>query len=92
LTKTSLPLNSIGIIYPLPVFRHLSDWYTLSLTFLLSMGENIYKGLSKSPFLVINAKGGESIKPKAKGPHHHLILIVFRTASPPNFNCVSNNF
>jgi hypothetical protein len=24
-----------------------------------------------SPFLAINAKGGESIKPKAKVPHHH---------------------
>jgi hypothetical protein len=24
-----------------------------------------------SPFLEINAKGGENIKPKAKGPHHH---------------------
>jgi hypothetical protein len=34
------------------------------------MGENS-KGLSSSLFLVINAKGGESIKPKAKGPHHH---------------------
>jgi hypothetical protein len=29
------------------------------------------KGLSSFSFLVINAKGGESIKPKAKGPHHH---------------------
>jgi hypothetical protein len=29
------------------------------------------KGLSSSPFLVLNAKGGENIKPKAKGPHHH---------------------
>jgi hypothetical protein len=29
------------------------------------------KGLSKSPFLAINAKRGESIKPKAKGLHHH---------------------
>jgi hypothetical protein len=28
-------------------------------------------GLSSSPFLAINAKGGENIKPKAKGPHHH---------------------
>jgi hypothetical protein len=36
-----------------------------------------YKGLSKSPFLAINAKGGEIIKPKAKEPHHHLILIMF---------------
>jgi hypothetical protein len=33
-------------------------------------GENA-KGLSRSPFLAINAKGGENIKPKAKGPHHH---------------------
>jgi hypothetical protein len=23
------------------------------------------------PFSAINTKGGESIKPKAKGPHHH---------------------
>jgi hypothetical protein len=76
--KASLPLNSIGIIYPLPVVRHLSDWYTLSLTFLLSMGEKIYKGLSKSSIFAINTKGGESIKPKAKGSHHHLILIVFQ--------------
>jgi hypothetical protein len=29
-----------------------------------------FKGLSKSPFLAINAKGGENIKPKEKGPHH----------------------
>jgi hypothetical protein len=42
------------------------------------MGEKIFgpiseefKGLSSSPFLAIYAKGGESIKPKAKGPHHH---------------------
>jgi hypothetical protein len=25
-----------------------------------------------SSFLAINAKGGESNRPKAKGPHHHL--------------------
>jgi hypothetical protein len=30
------------------------------------------KGLSSSPFLAINAKRGESIKPKAKGLHHHI--------------------
>jgi hypothetical protein len=35
------------------------------------MGEKIFKELSKSLFFAINAKGGESIKPKAKGPHHH---------------------
>jgi hypothetical protein len=32
-------------------------------------GEKMQKGLSSSSFLAINAKGGESIKPKAKGPH-----------------------
>jgi hypothetical protein len=30
-----------------------------------------YKGLSMFPFLAINTKGGENIKPKAKGLHHH---------------------
>jgi hypothetical protein len=30
----------------------------------------------KHPFLAIHAKGGES-KPKAKGPHHHLILRTY---------------
>jgi hypothetical protein len=34
-------------------------------------GEKISQGLSSSPFLALNAKGGENIKPKAKGPHHH---------------------
>jgi hypothetical protein len=33
------------------------------------------KGLLKSLFLAINAKGGESIKPKAKGPYHHFKKI-----------------
>jgi hypothetical protein len=31
----------------------------------------MHKGLSTPQFLAINAKGGENIKPKAKGPHHH---------------------
>jgi hypothetical protein len=33
------------------------------------------KGLSSSPFLAINAKGGESINPKAKGQHHHFKIF-----------------
>jgi hypothetical protein len=33
------------------------------------------KGLSRSSFLAINAKGGESIKPKAKRPHHHFKIF-----------------
>jgi hypothetical protein len=60
-----------------------SQWYDSSLVFILPFvrkllgpkgGENT-KGLSSSPFLVLNAKGGESIKPKAKGPHHHFKKI-----------------
>jgi hypothetical protein len=35
------------------------------------MGEKVLRGLQRSPFLAINVKGGEIIKPKAKGPHHH---------------------
>jgi hypothetical protein len=37
----------------------------------------------KHPFLAIHAKGGESIKPKAKGPHHHqnLKLMIFKLVS-----------
>jgi hypothetical protein len=35
-------------------------------------GENA-RGLSRSLFLAINAKGGENIKPKAKGLHHTTI-------------------
>jgi hypothetical protein len=37
---------------------------------LYQCGESI-EGLSTSPLLAINAKGGENINPKAKGPHHH---------------------
>jgi hypothetical protein len=35
------------------------------------------QGLSSSPFLAIDAKGGENIKPKAKGPHHTTISKKF---------------
>jgi hypothetical protein len=63
--------HSDGIIYPLPLLPQTLNWYNLSLIFLLPMGEKVFKGSQKSSFLAINAKGGESIKPKAKGPHHH---------------------
>jgi hypothetical protein len=49
------------------------------------LGENIrpqrgrkYKRALKFSVLVINAKGGESIKPKAKGPHHHFKKCLFQ--------------
>jgi hypothetical protein len=35
------------------------------------------KGLSRSPYLALNAKGGENIKPKAKGPHTTIISKKF---------------
>jgi hypothetical protein len=37
-------------------------------------GEKVKKGSPSLRFLAINAKGGESLKPKAKGLHHHLIF------------------
>jgi hypothetical protein len=67
LAKTTLPLNSIGIIHSLPVFRHLS----IGIIFTLlshTKGEKV-KGLifpHKYPVLAIHAKGGESISPKQK--------------------------
>jgi hypothetical protein len=63
LAKTKLPLNSIGIICrysaisPIGIIFHSCFFY--------QWGENT-KGLQHSPFLAINAKGGENIKPKAK--------------------------
>jgi hypothetical protein len=75
--KTSLPLNSIGIIHSLPVFRRLFKFGTIFTHILFAKGGEKVKGLifhAKYPFLAIHAKGGESIRPKAKGPHHHLIL------------------
>jgi hypothetical protein len=41
------------------------------LYFFYKWGRKDKKGSQTSPFLAINAKGGE-IKPKAKGPHHQL--------------------
>ena len=69
-TKTRLPLHSNGIIYPSSLLRTLQIGIILHSYLLVPLGEKVIKELSKSPFLAINAKGGESIKPKAKGPHH----------------------
>jgi hypothetical protein len=41
---------------------------------LYQWGEN-FLGLTTSLFLAINAKRGENIKPKAKGPYHHFKKI-----------------
>jgi hypothetical protein len=64
--KTRLPLNSISIIYPSPSLRttlHFGIIFTH--IHLYHWGES-KKGSQMSPFLAINAKGGESISPKQK--------------------------
>jgi hypothetical protein len=78
LAKTRLPLNSNGIIYSLSLLHKNSQWYDPSLIFILPSCEKDAQGLSKSPFLAINAKGGENIKPKAKGLHQHHHFKKFR--------------
>ena len=68
--KTSLPLNSIGIIHSLPVSRRLSVFGIIFTHVLFAKEEKVViQGLifhSKYPFLAIHAKGGESISPKQK--------------------------
>jgi hypothetical protein len=66
--KTTLPLNSIGIIYSLPVFRHLSIGIIFH-SYIVCQSGRKYKGsyfTHKYPFLAIHAKGGENISPKQK--------------------------
>jgi hypothetical protein len=63
--KTRLPLHSIGIIYLSPSLRialHFGIIFTH--IYLYHWGES--KRALKTPFLAINAKGGESISPKQK--------------------------
>jgi hypothetical protein len=59
-------------------------------------GIKMTKGLSSSPFLAINAKGAESIKHKAKEPHHHFKkiemkfqLVYFQLVSNFQLICVN---
>jgi hypothetical protein len=64
--RTSLPLYTIGIIYP---FAGIPPSLKIGIIFhsylLVSMGEKVKRAL-KTPFLAINAKGGESFSPKQK--------------------------
>jgi hypothetical protein len=66
--------NSDGVIYHLPLLRKTLNWYDPHSYFFYQWGRK-YRGLSSSLFLAIHAKVGESIKPKAKGPHHHFKII-----------------
>jgi hypothetical protein len=63
--KTRLPRHSTGIVYPsssLRIALHFGIIFTL-ITHII--GEKVKRAL-KTPFLAINAKGGESISPKQK--------------------------
>jgi hypothetical protein len=57
------------------------NWYKPSHIFIYQRGRQYalkggeFKGLSSSSFLAIHANGGESIRPKAKGPHHPIFKI-----------------
>jgi hypothetical protein len=80
--KTTLPLNSIGIIHSLPVFRIVLHFGIIFTHISISIGISIVcrrgrksKGLifhSKHLFLAIHAKGGE------------VLAQSKRTAPPPN--------
>jgi hypothetical protein len=60
--KTRLPLNSIGIIYPSPSLCTALH-YGIIFTLITHTIEEKVKRALKTPFLAINAKGGESISP-----------------------------
>jgi hypothetical protein len=94
--RQRLPLQSIGTIYSSPSLHttlHFGIIFTL--IYLYQRGESL-KGLIKTPFLAIHAKGGENIKPKAKGPHHHQFqnfqLIYFGMLIFKNFLKLISNF
>jgi hypothetical protein len=60
-TKTRLPLHSNGIIYLSSLLHNTPNWYNPSLLSICTNREKSNQGLSKFPFLEINAKGGEEI-------------------------------
>jgi hypothetical protein len=61
--KTTLPLNSIGIIYPLPVFHNtLQFGIIFHLYIVYQRGRKYIKGSQMSLFLAINACCGLVLK------------------------------
>ena len=68
--KTTLPLNSIGIIYPLPVFRivlHIGIIFTY--IYLFTIGEKVkraYISLTSIRFWRFMPKGEKVLSPKQK--------------------------
>jgi hypothetical protein len=77
--KTSLPLYTIGIIYPCRYSVISQIWYNLHSYSFVPLGEKVKRAL-KTPFLAINAKGGESISPKQKDRTTMPISKIFKTS------------
>jgi hypothetical protein len=77
--KTTLPLNSISIIYSLLVFRIvLQIGIIFTHLYLFAVGEKV-KGLifhSQVSVFGDSCQRGRKYEPKAKGPHHHRILKI----------------
>jgi hypothetical protein len=78
-TKTRLPLHSNGIICPFAITPHHSQIGIIFHSYLLvPMGAKVKRALKSLRFWRLIPKGEKVLSPKAKGPHHHLILLVFR--------------
>jgi hypothetical protein len=90
--KTTLPLNSFGIIHSLPVFRIVLHFGIIFTHISISIGISIVsqrgrerKGLifhSKYPFLVIHAKGEKVLaqsKRTAPPPKDRITTLIFKT-------------
>jgi hypothetical protein len=72
--KTTLPLNSIGIIYSLPVFHIVLHFGIIFTRIYLFAIREIVKGLifhSQVSVFGDSCQRGRKYEPKAKGPHHH---------------------
>jgi hypothetical protein len=77
--KTRLPLHSTGITYPSPSLRTALHLGIISTHIHYSYHWGESKGALKTPFLAINAKGGESISPKQKDRTTMPISKIFET-------------
>jgi hypothetical protein len=74
--KTTLPLNSIGIIYSLPVFRIVHHFGTIfTHIYLFTIREKVQGLIFHSQVSIFgdSCQRGRKYEPKAK-PHHHRIL------------------
>jgi hypothetical protein len=94
--KNSLPLHSIGIVYPSPSLRtalHFGIIFTLITSTIGEKVRQAYISLTKYLFLAIHAKGGESISPKQKDRtttnFKKFLKVVFQICIKEVFQLVS---